>query len=154
MIRFLRYFIDWKFLGSRLKSTEVIHRAGIDPIAGLVEKVDVELQRALLEQHRLNLKDQAEHSARKMAFFKEWSKTENIAKRKAWFEEQQPRALEQAKKMALRAREQLGLPEDFDIDEVLLPERIPSHMRGQARSTILAMLRAYKYDPLEKRWKK
>lgn len=116
------------------------------------EKVSREIRHEERQKSwRITLSDRRQE---KLAAYIEWSKPENIAARMEKFKAEEAAAIEAGLKLKASIRQSQGLP----LDDPPLPpvEELPKEMRGQAESTIRAMLRqkCWEYDRLLGKWHK
>jgi hypothetical protein len=117
------------------------NRVDVDRLAppAIIEKADQVLREVRLAQERAEIDNAARRHADRMARFRAWCAAENIEARRIEHEASAAAALEKAQAMSKHAREALGMPLE---DPPLPPEdQLPKEMRGQAVSTIRAMLR-------------
>lgn len=116
------------------------------PPAAIVEKADAVLREVRLAQERAEIENAAKRHQERMAKYQAWVQPEAIETRRLEHAAAAAAALEKAQAMSRYAREALGMPLE---DPPLPPEaELPKEMRGQAASTIRAMLRqkSWTYD--------
>ncbi len=127
-----------KWLLSAFRSPWVEREPPTAP-APIVEKADMLRREIRLAQERAEIENAAKRHQHKMAQYQAWSEPEAVNQRRIAHEEAAAAALAKAQAMSKHAREALGMPLE---DPPLPPEaELPKEMRGQAPSTIRAMLR-------------
>jgi hypothetical protein len=138
-----------KFLLSAFKPNAGISNIDISSVsspAPIVEEIDALRMQIQQAQDLAEAKNQAIRHADRMRQYQAWVEPDAIRERAEEHERNAAAALEKALEMSRYAREQLGMPlEDPPLPP---PEMLTKEMRGQATSTIRAMLRQenWKYE--------
>lgn len=134
-----------KWLLSAFRSPWVEREPPTAP-AAIVEKADLIRREIRLAQERAEIENAAKRHQQRMAKYSAWVQPDAIESRRREHEEAAAAALAKGQAMSKHAREALGMPLE---DPPLPPEaELPKEMRGQAASTVRAMLRqkSWTYD--------